>query len=107
MVEQSSRDAIDNEAVGEMIARLTNDQTALLKKRARRARAIIIAGIVWSFVYTATSIFVMANMSTQTHETCEQFAESRAAIRALILSDPDFNDIEVDKVAELLPPIEC
>lgn len=103
----SEQSVYDNKALGEIVAKLTNDQASLLRKRARRATALIVAGIVWSFLYTAISLFVIFNMTTQTHETCEQFAESREAIRALILTDPDFDDIEVDKVSELLPPIEC
>ena len=102
----SEQSAYDNNALGEVVARLTNDQAELLKRRARRATALIVAGIVWSFLYTAISLFVIFNMSTQT-ETCEQFADSREAIRALILSDPDFDDIKVDEVSEIMPPIEC
>ena len=103
----SEQSAYENNALGEMVAKLTNDQAELLRKRARKATALIVAGIIWSFLYTAISLFVMFGMSSQTHETCEQFAESRETVRALILTDPDFDEIDTDKVSEVLPPIEC
>ena len=102
-----SQAAIDNEAIGEVVAQLTNAQAEVVKRRANRTRAVIVAGIVWSFIYTAISLFIMFGMSTQTHETCEQFAESREAVRALILTDPDFDTLKVDELSEVLPPIQC
>ena len=103
----SEQSAYDNNALGEVVAKLTNDQADLVKKKAQRTTMIIVAGIVWSFIYTGISLFIMFGMTTQTHETCEQFAESRETVRALILSDPDFDSIDADKVSEVLPPIEC
>ena len=99
--------ADNNEAIGETVAALTNRQAEVVKQSARRTNSLIIVGVIWSFIYTAVSLFIMFGMSTQTHETCEQFAESREAVRALIITDPDFNDISTEKLSEVLPPIEC
>jgi hypothetical protein len=99
--------ANDNEDLGEAIASLQNKHAEVVLRNARNTRALIVAGIVWSFVYTAISLFIMFGMSTQTHETCEQFSASREAVRALILSDPDFDTMTVYELSEVLPPIEC
>lgn len=99
--------ANDNEDFGEAIAALQNKHADVVMRNTRNTRALIVAGIIWSFIYTAISLFIMFGMSTQTHETCEQFAESREAVRALILTDPDFDTIRVNELAEILPPIEC
>lgn len=99
--------ANDNEDLGEAIASLQNKHAEVVLRNTRNTRALIVAGIVWSFIYTAISLFIMFGMSSQTHETCEQFAESRESIRALILTDPDFDSIKVDELNEILPPIEC
>jgi hypothetical protein len=94
-------------AIGETVAALTNRQAEIIKQSTRRTNSLILLGVIWSFIYTAVSLFIMFGMSTQTHETCEQFSASREAVRALILTDPDFDSIKVDELNVVLPPIEC
>lgn len=99
--------ANDNEDLGEAIITLQNKHAEVVLKRANNTSTLILVGIIWSFVYTAISLVIMFGMSTQTHETCEQFSESREAVRALIVTDPDFDSIKVDELNTILPPIEC
>lgn len=77
------------------------------KKRERRVVWLIAAGIIWSFIYTAIGLLVMLQMSGQADQTCQQFSDSREMVRALILSDPDFNKATVDMVSDAMPPIVC
>lgn len=76
-------------------------------KKRRKMMTLIVIGIIWSFIYTAVGLFVMLEMSGQANQTCQQFSDSREMVRALILSDPDFNMATVDMVSDALPPIVC
>lgn len=77
------------------------------RKREQRANWTIVAGVIWSFTYTAISLLIMWGVSSSANQTCEQFAESRNAVRALILSNPNHPQDLIESIDELLPPIVC
>lgn len=77
------------------------------RNREKRATAFVVAGIVWSFTYTAISLLIMFGVATQTSTTCEQLSDSREAVRALIITNPAYDAGDIDLLDTLLPPIVC
>lgn len=97
---------------GEQAATFATDAAILLavkaQKRERQLYAAIVLGVIWSFTYTAISLLIMYGVASQTNVSCEQFADSREDVRALILSSPQFQGaITAETLDEILPPVSC
>jgi hypothetical protein len=75
-------------------------------KRERMLYGAIVAGVLWSFFYTAVSLLIMYGVARDSSETCEQFAASRDNVRALILTS-DHPDVSPALIDELIPQITC
>jgi len=77
------------------------------RAREKRAMAVVIAGIIWSFTYTAISLLIMWGVAEQSSTNCDQLAQSREAVRALIITNPAYDSEDLDLLDALLPPIVC
>lgn len=74
--------------------------------RERMLYGAIVAGVLWSFFYTAVSLLIMYGVAKDSSETCEQFASTREDVRALILTS-DHPDVSPEMLDEIIPPITC
>jgi hypothetical protein len=79
------------------------------RKRERMLYAAILIGVIWSFTYTAISLLIMYGVASQSSITCDQFAESRDEVRAVLLTGDDVTGVHIDieTLDEILPRIEC
>lgn len=76
------------------------------QQRERMLYGAIVAGVLWSFFYTAVSLMIMYGVARDSSETCEQFAASRENVRALILTS-EHPDVSPEMLDEIIPPIVC
>lgn len=95
----------DTEVTEQMIE-VAQTAAAQTLKRERMLYGAIVAGVLWSFFYTAVSLLIMYGVARDSNETCAQFAASRENIRALILTS-EHPDVSPEMLNEILPPIVC
>lgn len=80
-------------------------------RQRKHMRWAIVAGIVWSFVYTAISLIIMIGVVSEMSDavdkaqtSCQNLADSREIIRTVLIN----SDIATEAVLFTeLPPIEC
>ena len=76
--------------------------------RARHLWYLVIFGIIYSFIYTAISLFIMVDLSNSLQDTCVARQNARTAIREALAFDPDWteaNQIVLD--LNLPPKVSC
>lgn len=77
------------------------------RQRERRANYTVLAGVIWSFTYTAISLLIMYGVARDSNDVCLQYASSRETVRALILTNPTFDAEQRELLNNVLPPIQC
>lgn len=76
--------------------------------RARKLWYIVMGGIIYSFIYTAISLFIMVELNGEIQDTCVSRQMGRTAIRAAFISDPDFDSADFASLNLHLPPrVQC
>lgn len=85
-----------------------DDPIEVTTYRARRLWWLMWAGVIWSFIYTALSLAMMFDLSNQLQDTCVSRQMGRTAIRAALISDPDFDAADFETLNLHLPPkVKC
>ena len=85
-----------------------DDPIEVTSRRARRLWYIVMFGIVYSFVYTAISLFIMVDLSNTLQDTCNARLHARIAIREALSTDPDWTAVNQAQLDIALPPkVSC
>lgn len=74
-------------------------------KRQRRQSALIWAGIIWSFVYTALSLLLIVNLNSRLEDSCTSRQAARTAIRQAFHDRNDWSDTDQIELDINLPPL--
>lgn len=76
--------------------------------RARHLWYLVIFGIVYSFIYTAISLFITVDLSNSLQDSCASRQKARTAIRAALATDPDWTAADQAVLdLNLKPKVTC
>ena len=78
--------------------------------KTRREKVLIrlmVAGIIWVFVYTLIAVGLMINMSYRIDANCVSRQHARIAIREGFMTDSDWSPEAQAKFDLKFPPLKC